>query len=152
MNSVEACALGSVCLVPSGNIQGGYKSLSLTMGEILYHFSWTDLPMSGMFIHRVEQLATGDKHPEDLDLTFVLGLEVKYLPLNTENEVNNETRYPTVEVVGEKDMEQQMEDAANDEDPRKIEESDYNDKDNNQICSTDGGVSDTESTRGFPRE
>ena len=36
-----------------------------------------------------------------------------------------------------------MEDAANDYDPREMEESNYIDKDNNQLGITYGGVSDT---------
>ena len=67
-------------------------------------------------IHIVEQFATRNKQPADLDFTFGLGLEVGYpspLPPNPEKEVEDETISPNVEGVATQDMGHQMEDAAN---------------------------------------
>ena len=55
--------------------------------------------MSDIFIHRVEQLATWEQQPAALDFTFWIGIEVGDLPTNTENEVIDDTIYPTAKGV-----------------------------------------------------
>ena len=84
--------------------------------------------MTDMVIHRVEQLETWEKQPEALELIFGLGLEVGDLLPNPDNEIDDETRAPTVKVVAAHDTEQHMEDAANDHNPCNAEEAYYIDK------------------------
>ena len=113
----EARTLGVVCLGPSGNMQGGYIFLSLTTREILYRSSWTDLPIPDTVIHRVEQLSTWDRQPAALEFTFELGLEVGYLTPYPGKEANDETGFPTVKGVDAQEIEQNMKDYSNVENP-----------------------------------
>ena len=48
---------GAIYLGLLGNIQGGYKSLSITTGRKLSRRQFTILPISSDVIRRVEQLA-----------------------------------------------------------------------------------------------
>ena len=108
--------------------------------------------MPDTVIHRVEQLSTRNQQPEYLDLIFGLGLEFKDLPPNPDNEVNNDTRDPTFKGISERDTEQQMEYATNNDNPRETEEAYYIDEDNNHFDSKDRIVPGTESMGGVPRE
>ena len=109
----------------------------------MHHFSWTEMPMPDTVIQRMEQLATQDQQPAALDFTCELGVEVGDLPPSPYNEVENDTRYPTIKVVTVQGTEQQMENSTNDDDPCETEESNYIDKYYNQLESTDGGVPET---------
>ena len=44
-NSQQARTLGAICIVPSGNLRGGYKFMNLQTGNKLTHHRWTALPM-----------------------------------------------------------------------------------------------------------
>ena len=57
---------GDICLGPLGNIQGGYKSLSITTGRKLSRRQFTILPMPSDVIRRVEHLATQEKQTSSL--------------------------------------------------------------------------------------
>ena len=62
-------------------------------------------------------MAMQDQHPAALHFKLSLGLEVGDLPPDPDNEVDNENRDPTVEVVAAQYTEQQMKDATNDDNP-----------------------------------
>ena len=47
---------GAICLGPSGNIQGGYKFMSLKSGKKITRRSWDKIPMPDTVIDRVNLL------------------------------------------------------------------------------------------------
>ena len=44
-NTQEAHTVGTICLGPTGNIQGSYKFLNLCTSKKITHHKWTVLPM-----------------------------------------------------------------------------------------------------------
>ena len=55
-NTQAACAVGAICLGPTGNIQGSYKFLDLTTGKRITWRRWTPLlPMPQEVIEQVNQ-------------------------------------------------------------------------------------------------
>ncbi len=53
---------GAICLGPSGNVQGGYKFMSLNSGKKITRRSWDEIPMPDTVIDRVNEL--GKDQPE----------------------------------------------------------------------------------------
>ena len=52
---------GAICLGPSGNLQGGYKFMSLRTGKRLTWRKWTELPMPQEVIDPVNKLGEADR-------------------------------------------------------------------------------------------
>ena len=64
--------------------------------------------MTNTVVQRVEQLTTQDQQPMTLDLKFGLGLYVGDLLPDPNNEVDDDTRAITVEVLTAQDNEKQI--------------------------------------------
>jgi hypothetical protein len=60
-NSQSPRTKGAILLGPSGNLQGGYKSMALNTGKKITRRSWDVIPMPDMVIARVNALGT-DQH------------------------------------------------------------------------------------------
>ena len=58
---------GAICLGPSGNIQGGFKFMSLTSAKKIVRRSWDKIPMPQTVIDRVNHL--GKDQPEQFIFT-----------------------------------------------------------------------------------
>ena len=56
-NSLNPRTIGALALRPTGNIQGGYFFLSLSMGKVINRMRWTRIPMPKEVIDRVERMA-----------------------------------------------------------------------------------------------
>ena len=92
-------------LGPSGNIQGGYKFMSLSTGKKITHYSWDAIPMPDTVIAHVNTL--GKDQPEQLVFTDWLGRIIrdnKIPGVDTyHNELDNDVELPGVdgtEVMG----------------------------------------------------
>jgi hypothetical protein len=57
-NSMLTRTTGAIALHPTGNAQGGYYFMSLSMGKCLNRYAWMALPMYGEVIECVHALAT----------------------------------------------------------------------------------------------
>ena len=66
-NSETARTQGALSLGPSGNIQGGYKFLSLQTGKKITRRSWDVIPISSEIIAHVEKMSTDE--PENMTFT-----------------------------------------------------------------------------------
>ena len=66
-NSNKPRTLGSVCLGPTHNEQGGFKFMSLTTGSAITSYGWDQIPMPSYVIARVTRL--GKDQPELLLFT-----------------------------------------------------------------------------------
>ena len=66
VNSMASRSTGAICFGSLGNIQGGYKFLSITTGRKLSRRQFTILPMPSDVICRVEHFATQEKHTSSL--------------------------------------------------------------------------------------
>eukprot|EP00957_Ditylum_brightwellii_P050001 3790049-Ditylum_brightwellii.AAC.1 len=53
-------SISTIVLGPSFNLQGGYKLLNLTTGQLINRREFTKLPMPQSVITRVEELVTID--------------------------------------------------------------------------------------------
>ena len=62
-NSPAAHTIGAITLVPTGNLQGGYKILNLQTGKKITRRNWTHLPMPTEVIKRVNQLGKEQNQP-----------------------------------------------------------------------------------------
>ena len=56
-NSLDPRTIGALALRPTGNVQGGYLFLSLTMGTVINCMRWTRIPMPKEVIDWVERMA-----------------------------------------------------------------------------------------------
>ena len=62
-NDVEKSrTTGAIALEHTGNVQGGYKFLSLNTGRIIVRDRWTPLPVTDEVIRRVHELADKEDH------------------------------------------------------------------------------------------
>ena len=66
-NSQKPRTQGAICLGPTGNVQGGFKFMSLQSGKKIVRRSWDEIPMSDTVIARVNTLGAGQ--PEQLVFT-----------------------------------------------------------------------------------
>jgi hypothetical protein len=66
-NSQSPRTKGAISLGPSGNLQGGYKFMTLTTGKKITRQSWDVIPMLDMVITHVKAL--GNDQPKQLNFT-----------------------------------------------------------------------------------
>ena len=66
-NSTSPWMKGAICLGPSGNVQGGYKFMTLCSAKKIIWCSWDAIPMPDTFIDRVNKL--GKDQPKDFVFT-----------------------------------------------------------------------------------
>ena len=55
-NSMKARTKGAICLGPSGNLQGGFRFMSLRSGKRITRYAWDKVPMTDTIIDRVNEL------------------------------------------------------------------------------------------------
>jgi hypothetical protein len=85
---------GAICLGPSGNVQGGYKFMSLRSAKKITRRSWDEIPMPDTVIARVNELAKNQ--PEQLMFTDRHGRPIGDVKIpgvdggtqNLDNEIN----------------------------------------------------------------
>ena len=79
-NSHNLRTIGTLALRPTGNVQGGYFFLSLTMGKVINRMCWTTIPMPKEVIDHVERM-TRQEHMgttllfEDRDHNEIIDLD-----------------------------------------------------------------------------
>jgi hypothetical protein len=66
-NSLLPRTQGAICLGPSGNVQGGYKFMSLATMKQIVRRSWDEIPMPTAVITRVNAL--GHDQPKQFVFT-----------------------------------------------------------------------------------
>ena len=89
---------GAICLGPSGNIQGGFKFMSLASGKVISRRTWDNLPMPNSVITRVNQL--GKDQPEQFIFTDRKGRtigDVEYITPDDKYDLNDDDH---VEIPG----------------------------------------------------
>ena len=154
-NSLNPRTIGALALHPTGNVQGGYFSLSLTMGKVINQMHWTTLPMPKDVIDHVKRMArqehTGTtllfedrNHNEIIDLDHEDDDDSAYEPDNEDdnddddddndddnnipiNQPNGAHNDPGI--LGEQDA--QKDDNEEDNNENKVE-TNYNDNDSNE--------------------
>ena len=63
--------IGAIALSHSGNLQGGYKFLSLSTGHMVHRRRWTELPIPLEIVDMVDEMVERENHnSHDLDLTL----------------------------------------------------------------------------------
>ena len=62
-NGMEPWTMGTICLAPTGNAQGGHWFLSLTSGSHIICHRWTPLPMPQEVVHRITQIGHAQAMP-----------------------------------------------------------------------------------------
>ena len=65
---------GAICLGPSGNLQGGFKIMSLKTGQNITSYNWDEIPIPQTMINRVNVL--GKYQPEHFILTDRKGRKI----------------------------------------------------------------------------
>ena len=65
-NSTRPITRSAICMVPSGNKQGGFKFMTLGSMKKVVRRIWDELPMPDTVIAQVNTLGQGQ--PNDLDL------------------------------------------------------------------------------------
>lgn len=63
-NTMATRAIGTICLGPTGNLQGSYKFLNLRTGSLVTRRSFTPLPMPKEVIDHVNELGEAKQQPE----------------------------------------------------------------------------------------
>ncbi len=56
-NSLQSCALPTICLGPTGKFQGSYNFLNLISGFVIKRMPFTKLPARQSVIHHITELA-----------------------------------------------------------------------------------------------
>ena len=90
---------GAICLGPSGNIQGGFKFMSLATGKVLSRRTWDNILIPNSVITRVNQL--GKDQPEQFIFTDRKGCtigDVETITLDDKYDLNYDD---PVEIPGE---------------------------------------------------
>jgi hypothetical protein len=80
---------GAICLGPSGNVQGGFKFMSLQTMKKIVRRSWDSIPMPDTVIARVNKL--GKDEPEQFIFTDRSGRLIGDVELPGVDGVNNDT-------------------------------------------------------------
>jgi hypothetical protein len=62
-NDMQQRTMGCICLGPTGNSQGAHWFMSLTLGECLAHYCWTELPMPQEAIDCVSAIGQHQRMP-----------------------------------------------------------------------------------------
>ena len=62
-NTQQPRTIGTICLGPTGNLQGGYKFYNLTIGELITRRNWTVRPMPMEVIARVNRIGQAQGQP-----------------------------------------------------------------------------------------
>ena len=101
-NSQTARTKAAICLGPSGNIQGGFKFMSLQTGKKIVRRSWDRLPMPDTVITRVNILGKGqpsqltfkDRKGRPIGDVELTGVDVQGEPLIAQNDENGDDDLP----------------------------------------------------------
>ena len=99
-NSLNPRTIGALALHPTGNVQGGYFFLSLTMGKVINQMCWTTIPMPKEVIDRVASMARQEHagttllfkdrdHNEIIDLDHEDDNDSAYEPDNEDDDDDN---------------------------------------------------------------
>jgi hypothetical protein len=75
-NDLGQRTLSCICLGPTGNVQGGHWFMSLTSGEKLIRYRWTELPMPREAITRINHIGKQQKMPTMLTYSNRYGTEL----------------------------------------------------------------------------
>ena len=75
-NDMQQRTLSCVCLGPTGNVQGGHWFMSLTSGEKLIRYRWTELPMPQEAIARVNSIGRRQHMPSTMTYANRQGAEI----------------------------------------------------------------------------
>ena len=59
-NAMEPRTNWSICLGPTGNMQGSYKFLSLTTGKKIVRRNFTEMPVTESIIKRLNEMGAKD--------------------------------------------------------------------------------------------
>jgi hypothetical protein len=89
---------GAICLGPSGNIQGGFKFMSLTTGKRIARRTWDIIPMPQTVIDRVNKL--GKDQPEQFIFTDRKGRLIGDIELPSSDEDDDLTHDDHAETSG----------------------------------------------------
>jgi hypothetical protein len=89
---------GAICLGPSGNIQDGFKFMSLTTGKRIARRTWDIIPMPQTVIDRVNKL--GKDQPEQFIFTNRKGHLIGDMELPSSDEDDDLTHDDHAEIPG----------------------------------------------------
>jgi hypothetical protein len=89
---------GAICLGPSGNLQGGFKFMSLTSGQRISRRTWDVIPMPQTVIDRVNRL--GKDQPEQFVFTDRKGRLIGDLELSSSDDNDDLTDDDHAEIPG----------------------------------------------------
>ena len=76
-NRMTDRTLGTICLGPNGNSQGGHHFMCLSTGARITRYRWTDLPMPREVIHRVTEMGRQQGMPTTLTFADRHGHELE---------------------------------------------------------------------------
>jgi hypothetical protein len=77
-NTMDPRTKWAICLRPTGNLQGGYKFLSLATGKKVTRRKFTKMPFSESVIELVEKMAVKDGATKRLSFKNRKGIEYKF--------------------------------------------------------------------------
>jgi hypothetical protein len=77
-NTMDPRTKWAICLGPTGNLQGSYKSLSLAMGKKVTRRKFTEMPITESVIEQVEKMAVKDGARKGLSFKNRKGIEYKF--------------------------------------------------------------------------
>ena len=98
--------LSCICLGPTGNVQGGHWFMSLTSGDKLIRYRWTELPMPREAITRVNAIGRRQNMPCTITYANRYGTE---LPETVDD-------YPTDDEASDSDDDTYSQPASSDDD------------------------------------
>jgi hypothetical protein len=105
-NDMTQRTLSSICLGPTGNVQGGHWFMSLTSGDKIIRYRWTELPMPREAITRVNAIGRRQNMPSTITYANRCGTE---LPETVDD-------YPTDDETSDSDDDTYSQPASSDDD------------------------------------
>jgi len=97
---------GAICLGPTGNVQGGYKFMSLVTGRKITRQNFTELPMPADAVKRVEALAEKEKASPTINFYTKDGNELidKFDPADDDTIPTNNIHPDNLDIAGVDDV------------------------------------------------
>lgn len=142
-NTMKSRTVGCLSLGPTGNVQGGYKFLSLTSWKVITRKSWTPMPMPAEVIGVVNAHALEERRKGGLlvDMTLMFKLGDHDLPDNVA--VDNDNVDESEDALGIAGVDDGQDDGSHHDEPDMMTPPDETDADVLPVTEPDPGPDGT---------
>jgi hypothetical protein len=136
-NNMDQRSMGCICLGPTGNQQGAHWFMSLSSGERVVRYRWTELPIPKEAIDRVSAIGRQQRMPSTLTYANRLGREIGDTAATYPSDEDTDSDDDTYEDSQQSDSDEDS-DSEDDDDDDDDDSDDDDDNDDDNEINTDG--------------